>query len=146
MEVLYPRCSGIDVHKRFLVACLSIVGAKGQRRKELRQFGTMTSEILDLKAWLKAAGCTHLALESTGVYWKPLYHLLEDSFEIVPFCAQHMKAVPGRKTDVKDAEWIADRLATRVAESFLHSRQGATGRARSDPNANALDAGTHPSD
>jgi transposase len=70
----------------------------------------MTGEILALKEWLKAAGCTHLALESTGVYWKPIYHLLEDSFEIVPFCAQHIKAVPGRKTDVKDAEWLADLL------------------------------------
>ena len=110
MEVLYPRCSGIDVHKRFLVACLSIVGAKGQRHKELRQFGTMTGELLALKEWLKAAGCTHLALESTGVYWKPIYHLLEDSFEIVLVNAQHMKAVPGRKTDVKDAEWLADLL------------------------------------
>ncbi len=97
MEVLYPRCSGIDVHKRFLVACLSSVGAKGQRHKELRQFGTMTGEILALKEWLKAAGCTHVALESTGVYWKPIYHVLEDSFEIVLVNAQHMKAVPGRK-------------------------------------------------
>jgi len=70
----------------------------------------MTSEILDLKEWLKAAGCTHLALESTGVYWKPIYHLLEDSFEIVLVNAQHMKAVPGRKTDIKDAEWITDLL------------------------------------
>lgn len=110
MEVLYPRCSGIDVHKRFLVACLSSVGVKGQRHKELRQFGTMTGEILALKEWLKAAGCTHVALESTGVYWKPIYHVLEDSFEIVLVNAQHMKAVPGRKTDVKDAEWLADLL------------------------------------
>jgi len=119
MEVLYPRCSGIDVHKRFLVACLSIVGAKGQRHKELRQFGTMTGEILTLKEWLKAAGCTHLALESTGVYWKPIYHLLEDSFEIVLVNAQHMKAVPGRKTDVKDAEWLADLLQHGLLKASL---------------------------
>ncbi len=109
MEVLYPRCSGIDVHKRFVVACLSII-QHGQRHKELRQASTMTSDILALKAWLKAAGCTHIAMESTGVYWKPIFHLLEDSFEIVLVNAQHMKAVPGRKTDVKDAEWIADLL------------------------------------
>jgi transposase len=109
MEVVYPRCSGLDVHKRFVVACLSII-EKGQRHKELRQVSTMTSDILALKTWLKASGCRQIAMESTGVYWKPIFHLLEDSFEIVPFCAQHMKAVPGRKTDVKDAEWIADLL------------------------------------
>jgi transposase len=103
MEVLYPRCSGLDVHKRFVVACLSIVEANGRRYKELRQFGTMTSEILALKDWLKASGCCQIAMESTGVFWKPLFHSLEDSFEIVLVNAQHMKAVPGRKTDVKDA-------------------------------------------
>jgi len=126
MEVVYPRCSGLDVHKRFLVACLSIVQPNGQRHKELRQVSTMTSDILALKTWLKASGCRQIAMESTGVYWKPIFHLLEDSFEIVPFCAQHMKAVPGRKTDVKDAEWIADRLATWLAESFLHSSESST--------------------
>ncbi len=110
MEVVYPRCSGLDVHKRFLVACLSIVEPNGQRHKELRQVSTMTSDILALKAWLKASGCRQIAMESTGVYWKPIFHLLEDSFEIVLVNAQHMKAVPGRKTDVKDAEWIADLL------------------------------------
>ena len=110
MEVLYPRCSGIDVHKRFLVACLSLVQTNGHRHKELRQFSTMTNEILMLKEWLKASGCTHIAMESTGVYWKPIFHLLEGEFEIVLVNAQHMKAVPGRKTDVKDAEWIADLL------------------------------------
>src|SRR6266699_2492907 len=82
MEVVYPRCSGLDVHKRFVVACLSIV-EKGQRHKELRQASTMTSDILALKAWLLAAGCRQIAMESTGVYWKPIFHLLEVSFEIV---------------------------------------------------------------
>ena len=109
MEVVYSRCSGFDVHKRFVVACLSII-QNGQRHKELRQFSTMTSEILALKEWLKASGCRQIAMESTGVYWKPIFHLLEDEFEIVLVNAQHMKAVPGRKTDVKDAEWIADLL------------------------------------
>jgi transposase len=110
MEVLYPRWSGLDIHKRFLVACLSLVHTNGHRHKELRQFSTMTNEILGLKAWLKASGCTHIAMESTGVYWKPIFHQLEDSFQIVLVNAQHRKAVPGRKTDVKDAEWIADLL------------------------------------
>ncbi len=109
MEVVYPRCSGLDIHKRFVVACLSII-EKGQRHKELRQVSTMTSDILALKTWLKAEGCRQIAMESTGVYWKPIFHVLEDSFEIVLVNAQHMKAVPGRKTDVKDAEWIADLL------------------------------------
>jgi transposase len=93
----YRSSSGLDVHKRFVVACLSIVQTNGQRHKELGKFATMTGEILDLKAWLKASGCTHLALESTGVYWKPIFHLLEGEFEIVLVNAQHMKAVPGRK-------------------------------------------------
>ncbi len=110
MEVVYPRCSGLDVHKRFLVACLSVVEPSGKRHKELRQVSTMTCDILALKEWLKASGCRQIAMESTGVYWKPIFHLLEDSFEIVLVNAQHMKAVPGRKTDVKDAEWIADLL------------------------------------
>lgn len=123
MEVVYPRCSGLDVHKRFVVACLSIV-ENGQRRKELRQVSTMTADILALKAWLQAAGCRQIAMESTGVFWKPLYHLLEDSFEIVLVNAQHMKAVPGRKTDVKDAEWIADLLQHGLLKaSFIPSKE-----------------------
>ena len=124
MEVLYARCSGIDVHKRFLVACLSIVQANGQRHKELRQFSTMTNEILALKEWLKASGCRQVAMESTGVYWKPIFHLLENEFEIVLVNAQHMKAVPGRKTDVKDAEWIADLLQHGLLKaSFIPSSE-----------------------
>jgi transposase len=124
MEVLYPRCSGLDVHKRFVVACLSVVEANGQRHKELRQFGTMTSEILELKDWLKASGCRQVAMESTGVYWKPIFHLLEGEFEIVLVNAQHMKAVPGRKTDLKDAEWIADLLQHGLLKaSFIPSSE-----------------------
>ena len=109
MEVVYPRCSGLDVHKRFVVACLSTI-EHGQRHKEVRQVSTMTCDILALKQWLIESGCRQIAMESTGVYWKPIYHLLEDAFEIVLVNAQHMKAVPGRKTDIKDAEWIADLL------------------------------------
>jgi len=123
MEVVYPRCSGLDVHKRFVVACLSII-ERGQRHKELRQASTMTSDILALKAWLKASGCRQIAMESTGVYWKPIFHLLEDSFEIVLVNAQHMKAVPGRKTDVKDAEWLADLLQHGLLKaSFIPSSE-----------------------
>lgn len=123
MEVVYPRCSGFDVHKRFVVVCLSVI-EDGQRHKELRQFSTMTNELLELKEWLKASRCTQIAMESTGVYWKPIYHLLEDSFEIVLVNAQHMKNVPGRKTDVKDAEWIADLLQHGLLKaSFIPSKE-----------------------
>jgi transposase len=123
MEVVYPRCCGLDVHKRFVVACLNIL-KKGQRHKELRQVSTMTHEILLLKEWLKASGCTHIAMESTGVYWKPIFHLLEGSFEIVLVNAQYMKTVPGRKTDIKDAEWIADLLQHGLLKaSFIPSSE-----------------------
>jgi transposase len=109
MEVVYPHCRGLDVHKRFVVASLSSI-EQGQRHKALRQFSTMTNEIVLMKEWLKTSGCTHMAMESTGVSWKPIFHLLEGAFELVLVNAHHMKAVPGRKTDVKDAEWIADLL------------------------------------
>ena len=123
MEVVYPRCSGLDVHKRFVVACLSII-EQGQRHKELREVSTMTSDILALKTWLLASGCRQIAMESTGVFWKPMYHLLEDSFEIVLVNAQHMKAVPGRKTDVKDAEWLTDLLQHGLLKaSFIPSSE-----------------------
>ncbi len=123
MEVVYPRCSGFDVHKRFVVACLSLI-QNGERHKEIRQFSTMTSEILALKEWLKASACSHIAMESTGVYWKPIFHLLEGEFEIVLVNAQHMKAVAGRKTDIKDAEWIADLLQHGLLKaSFIPSSE-----------------------
>jgi transposase len=124
MDVLYPRCSGIDVHKRFVVVCLSCVQANGQRSKEVRQFTTMTHDIVAMKEWLKASGCSHVAMESTGVYWKPIFHVLEGDFEIVLVNAQHMKAVPGRKTDIKDAEWIADLLQHGLLKaSFIPSSE-----------------------
>ncbi len=145
MEVVYPRCSGLDVHKRFVVACLSII-QHGQRHKEVRQVSTMTSDILALKAWLKASGCRQIAMESTGVYWKPIFHLLEDEFEIVLVNAQHMKAVPGRKTDVKDAEWIADLLQHGLLKASFIPTSRATGCARSDSEPSDLASGTQPPD
>jgi len=110
MEILYTRCCGLDVHKRSVVACLLTPGEGGQPTKELRSFGTMTAELWALADWLAAAGCTHVAMEATGVYWKPVYNLLEDRFTVLVVNAAHIKAVPGRKTDVRDAEWIADLL------------------------------------
>lgn len=110
MEVLYSRCCGIDVHKESLVAGLRVQDGR-RRHTEVQSFGTTTAEILRLHAWLSAAGCTHVAMESTGVYWQPVFNLLEGSFGVVLANAHHIKAVPGRKTDVKDCEWLADLLA-----------------------------------
>jgi len=110
MQVLHSCCCGLDVHKRFVVACLIRSSEDGKQQKELRRFNTLTPDLLCLIDWLQEACCTHVALESTGVYWKPIFNLMEGLFEIVLVNAQHMKAVPGRKTDTKDAEWIADLL------------------------------------
>ena len=105
MDTLYPRCCGLDVHKKSVLAC--VITPKG---RETRRCGTTTGQLLELADWLTAAGVTHVAMESTGVYWKPIYNLLEDEFTMLVVNAAHIKAVPGRKTDVKDAEWIAELL------------------------------------
>lgn len=105
MEVIFSRCCGLDIHKRIVMAC-----AVTPQGRETRIFGTMTKDLLKLKQWLLELGVTHVAMESTGVYWKPIYNILEDSFTLLVVNARHLKAVPGRKTDVKDAEWIADLL------------------------------------
>jgi transposase len=110
MDVVYARCCGIDIHKKLAVACVIVSQAKGPPRKEIRTFGTMTDDLLALADWLAAEGVTHVAMESTGVYWKAPFNLLEGQFEVLLANAQHIKTVPGRKTDVKDAEWIADLL------------------------------------
>ena len=105
MDSIIERCCGLDVHKKSVVACA--VTPEGQ---EVRTFRTMTKDLLELSDWLKDHRVTHAAMESTGVYWKPVYNLLEADFTVWVVNAHHMKAVPGRKTDVKDAEWIADLL------------------------------------
>jgi len=110
MNTLYDCCCGLDVHLKTVVACLLKTDAQNKVHKQVRTFKTMTQDILALSDWLKAEGCTHIAMESTGVYWKPLYNLLEGHFELLVVNAQHIKTVPGRKTDVADAEWIADLL------------------------------------
>jgi transposase len=110
MEILYTRCAGLDVHKKTIRVCLQIWEANGQPQKEFRTYKTTTEEILALADWLTGQDCTHVAMEGTGVYWKPIYNLLEGNFELLVVNAQHIKAVPGRKTDTKDAEWIADLL------------------------------------
>src|SRR5215831_16535657 len=110
MDLLHARCRGIDVHKESLVACVRVQESR-RKHAEIQTFGTTTAEILRLHAWLSEAQCTHVAMESTGVYWQPVFNLLEGSFVIILANAHHIKAVPGRKTDVKDCEWLADLLA-----------------------------------
>jgi transposase len=109
MDVLYPRCAGLDVHKDTVVARVRCVSSPQHR--ETRSFATTTRELLDLSEWLSSHGCTHVAMEATGIYWRPVWHILEDHFTLILANAQHIKNVPGRKTDVNDAMWIADLLA-----------------------------------
>lgn len=110
MQVVYERCAGLDVHKKTVVACRITPQPDGGWRKEIRSFGTLTPDLLALADWLRAGGVSDIAMESTGVYWKPLYNLLEAEFGVVLVNAQHIKFVPGRKTDVNDAQWIAELL------------------------------------
>lgn len=105
MDVVYTYCAGLDVHKKTVVAAIIVPG-----KKETRTFETMTADLLTLSDWLTAHSVTHVAMESTGEYWKPVFNILEDNFEVLLVNAQHIKSVPGRKTDIKDAEWIADLL------------------------------------
>lgn len=110
MEILYPRCAGLDVHKKTVRVCVLSRDEQGKSHKEFRTYMTTTQDLLNLLDWLLEAGCSHVALEGTGVYWKPIYNLFEGQIEVLVVNAQHIKAVPGRKTDTKDAEWIADLL------------------------------------
>jgi len=110
MDILYSCCAGLDVHKKTVVVTIIISEEKGKPLKETRTFGTMTDDLLAMSDWLIQQGVKIAAMESTGEYWKPIYNILEDNFEVWLVNAQHIKAVPGRKTDVKDSEWIAELL------------------------------------
>ena len=110
MDVIYPRCAGLDVHKQTVVACARVAG-NGPLLQEVRTFATTTSGLLALADWLESLGVEHVAMEATGVYWKPVWHVLEGHFELVLANAAHVKNVPGRKTDVNDSMWLADLLA-----------------------------------
>ncbi len=110
MRIVYPRCCGLDVHKKSITACLLTPDEQGGTRQEVRRFGTVTRDLLELSDWLTTNGVTHVAMESTGVYWKPVWNILEAACTILLVNAQHVKAVPGRKTDAKDCQWIADLL------------------------------------
>lgn len=123
MYILYERCCGLDVHKKTVTACLVIAGRQGKHDKTIREFGASTPDLLALRDWLLAAGCSHIAMESTGFYWKPVYNLLEDHFQVTLANAQHVRGLPGRKTDVGDAEWIADLLQHGlIRASFVPNR------------------------
>jgi transposase len=110
MQVIYDRCCGLDVHQKSIVACVLITPENGEVQRHIRTFSTMTAGLLALSDWLASLHVRIVAMESTGVYWQPVFNVLEDGREIILVNAQHMKAVPGRKTDVKDAEWIAQLL------------------------------------
>jgi transposase len=110
MDVVYPRCAGLDIHMKTVVACVVEQGPKGKPQKTIRTFGTMTDDLLALGDWLAEQDVSHVAMESTGAYWHPIWNLLEDRFVLLLVNAHHIKQVPGRKTDVADCEWIADLL------------------------------------
>lgn len=124
MEVINERCAGLDVHKKTVVPCVLRSGPKGTVGKETRTFGTMTRDLEAMADWLAQQGVTHVAMEATGVYWKPIYNVLEGRFTLLVVNAEHLKAVPGRKTDVKDAEWLATLLRHGlVRASFIPDRR-----------------------
>jgi len=110
METIYPRCCGLDVHSQSLQACVRNLDARGRVREEGRSFGTMTRDLLALRDWLEQERVTHVAMESTGVFWKPVFNILESGFTVLLVNARDVKHVPGRKTDVKDAQWLAQLL------------------------------------
>jgi len=110
MDIVVVCCAGLDVHKKTVVACRRCLQGNGKVRKEVRTFGTMTADLLALSDWLAAAGVTQVAMESTGIYWRPIWNILETRFQMLLVNARHIKQVPGRKTDVKDSEWIAELL------------------------------------
>jgi transposase len=123
MEVIIERCCGLDVHQETVVACV-LIGAPGERaRKEIRTFRTMTRDLEALRDWLQELGVTHVGMESTGVYWRPVYAVLEGCFDLIVGNARHIRNVPGRKTDVKDSEWIADLVRHGlIAKSYVPPR------------------------
>ena len=124
MDVVHARCAGLDIHKRRIVACRLTPGPDGAPTRAVRTFGTMTADLEGLAAWLAEGEVTQVAMESTGVYWKPLYNALESRFTLLLVNAHHLKAVPGRKTDVKDSEWIADLLRHGLLRgSFVPQRE-----------------------
>jgi transposase len=132
MQVVSHRCCGLDIHKKLIVACLLLMTSHGVH-KEMRTFGTTLAELDRLRDWLTANDCQMVAMESTGVYWKPIWNVLEEELALMLVNAQHLKAVPGRKTDQKDAEWIAELVQHGRLAGQLRAAADASGTARGDP-------------
>jgi len=139
MQLVYERCAGLDLHKKSVVACVITPDTQGQRRKDHRTFSRLTPDLLRLRDWLQSLGVTHVAMESTGVFWRPIFNVLEGSCDLLVVNAQHSKAVPGRKTDVRDAEWIADLRHAWLAAPQFHPAQMAARETRSHPLPHQLD-------
>ncbi len=124
MERIHPNCAGLDVHKKFVTACRLTSDAHGHTAKEIRQFSTMTEDLEALADWLAEGGCTHVAMESTGVYWQPIYNILEDRFTILLVNPRDIKYVEGRKTDIQDAQWLAELMQLGLLKaSFIAPRE-----------------------
>lgn len=126
MRIIYPKAAGLDVHKKVVVAAISILGPDGQSYQEKRNFETMTADLLALSDWLMSHGVTHVAMESTGEYWKPVFNILENNFEVLVVNAQHVSKVPGRKTDQSDAEWLAELMQFGMLKASFIPPPGAT--------------------
>src|SRR4051794_36613062 len=141
MEVLYSRCAGLDVHKATVVAGVRLAAPGGKVVREVRTFGTTTASLPELAEWLTAQGCTHAAMEATGVYWKPVWHILaEGGFALVLANAAQVRNVPGRKTDVGDATWLAELLAHGLIRASFVPDQADAGTARAAAHAQAAGA------
>lgn len=124
LKITYPNCAGLDVHKKFVVVCRLTVDERGDTHKEIRQYSTMTADLETMAGWLEEGGITHIAMESSGVYWQPIHNILEGRFEVYLINAQSIKRMPGRKTDMKDAEWIATLMQHGLLKaSFIPNRQ-----------------------
>ena len=118
MKTLHRRCAGVDVHSANVVACIRVM-TKGKVQREVRQFSASTRDLLALRDWFEAEKITHVAMEATGVYWKPVWHILEEKFTLILANAAHVRNLPGRKSDVNDATWIVDLLAL----GLIHQEQ-----------------------
>jgi transposase len=140
METIYRCCAGLDVHKRHVEVNVRRLDEGGQLHSETRRYGTFTRELLEMSDWLGEEGVTHVAMESTGVFWKPIYNILEGRFEVLLVNAAHVKQVPGRKTDVADCQWLAQLLQYGLLKgSFVPSCQSRHGGiAGSDPSASPV--------
>src|SRR5215470_3585697 len=146
MKTLHRRCAGLDVHKKEVVARLRLV-IRGKATYEVRRFATTTRGLIELADWLGHAGCTHVAMEATGVYWKPVWHMLEGRFQQILANAAHIKGVPGRKSDMNDATWIAESAGTWPDPGELRAATAHPRTARSDADAKATqprDRAAHP--